>query len=116
MRCLRPCETLKSSSGGSVVHAEFGRLANRAPHGCCLKQLLGGYAAPMQARAAQPVPLHQRDLHARSAGIQRRSVARGPAADHDEVVTNRGARFAGIRFICHRATRVRLKAHPFAPG
>ena len=49
------------------------------------QQRLGRDAAPVEADAAQILPLHQRGLHAELAGADRRDIATGPAAHHDKI-------------------------------
>ena len=49
------------------------------------QQRLGRDAAPVQADAAQMLALDQRRLHAELGRADRRDIAAGAAADHDEV-------------------------------
>src|SRR5207302_8217712 len=49
-----------------------------------MEQRLGGDAAAVEARTAEPVALDDGDTHAQIGGTQGRRVAAGPAAqDHD---------------------------------
>ena len=67
------------------VHAELGRAPHRAQHLGGLQQLLGRDAAAVQAGAAEPLLLDDRDAHARRRAVERGRVAARTTAEHDEI-------------------------------
>ena len=49
------------------------------------EELLGGNAAPVQARAANLVPLDEGDVESGRRAVEGGCVAAGPAADDDDI-------------------------------
>ncbi len=81
--------TLRSAQierGETHLHAEVVRGLDGPQHLGRLEQLLGRHAAPVQARPADAVLLHQRDIEAGGRSVERRAVAGGSAAEHYQIV------------------------------
>jgi hypothetical protein len=103
--------------GLAGVDAERRRLADGAVDVGRLEQLLRRDAPDVQARAAQPALLDERDVEPGAGAVERRGVAAGAAADDDDIeVIGRGDHLQGVSWGPFSWTLPAGSAPPIGPA